>query len=107
MRHRRRTTERRRRRPGGHQVTAKQSSDQCSVSNSAVAHRPLLVELDNKAQVTQLLGDEKSSTRCGSRSSLANIEREQSHEEVSLFLSRVCHFDIKISRMHFRMPCSS
>ncbi|XP_071566268.1 uncharacterized protein [Temnothorax nylanderi] len=81
MRHRRRTTERRRRRPGGHQVTAKQSSDQCSVSNSAVAHRPLLVELDNKAQVTQLLGDEKSSTRCGSRSSLANIEREQSHEE--------------------------
>ncbi|XP_071575030.1 uncharacterized protein [Temnothorax nylanderi] len=38
MRHRRRTTERRRR-PGEHQVTPKQPWDQCSVSNSAVAHR--------------------------------------------------------------------
>ncbi|XP_024881933.1 uncharacterized protein LOC112461090 [Temnothorax curvispinosus] len=48
-----------------------------------------LVELDNKAQVTQLLGDEKSSTRRGSRSSLANIEREQSHEEANSSLPLV------------------
>jgi len=40
----------------------------------------------NKARVAQLLGDEKSSTRRGSRSSLANSEHEQSHEEVSLLL---------------------
>ncbi|XP_071630036.1 uncharacterized protein [Temnothorax longispinosus] len=48
-----------------------------------------LVELDNKAQVTQLLGDEKISTRRGSRSSLANIEREQSHEEANSSLPLV------------------
>lgn len=42
------------------------------------------LELVSKARVAQLLGDEKSSTRRGSRSSLANSEHEQSHEEVSL-----------------------
>lgn len=41
------------------------------------------LELVNKARVAQLLGDEKGSTRRSSRSSLANSEHEQSHEEVS------------------------
>jgi len=48
------------------------------------------LELVSKARVVQsLLGDEKSSTRRGSRSSLANSEHEQSHEEVSESFSRL------------------
>lgn len=40
------------------------------------------LDLVKQAKVAQILGDEKGSTRRGSRSSLANSEHEQ-HDEVS------------------------
>ncbi|XP_072753384.1 kinesin light chain isoform X7 [Anoplolepis gracilipes] len=52
-----------------------------TLEDCAMRSRREALELVNKARVAQLLGDEKSSTRRGSRSSLANSEHEQSHEE--------------------------
>ncbi|XP_067205018.1 kinesin light chain isoform X9 [Linepithema humile] len=52
-----------------------------TLEDCAMRSRREALELVNKARVAQLLGDEKGSTRRGSRSSLANSEHEQSHEE--------------------------
>ncbi|XP_029678383.1 kinesin light chain isoform X3 [Formica exsecta] len=54
-----------------------------TLEDCAMRSRREALELVNKARVAQLLGDEKSSTRRGSRSSLANSEHEQSHEEAN------------------------
>ncbi|XP_067205017.1 kinesin light chain isoform X6 [Linepithema humile] len=54
-----------------------------TLEDCAMRSRREALELVNKARVAQLLGDEKGSTRRGSRSSLANSEHEQSHEELT------------------------
>ncbi|XP_011870766.1 PREDICTED: kinesin light chain isoform X5 [Vollenhovia emeryi] len=59
---------------------AAETLEDCAM-RSRREHVQQALELVNKARVAQLLGDEKSSTRRGSRSSLANSEHEQSHEE--------------------------
>ncbi|KAL0125402.1 hypothetical protein PUN28_004498 [Cardiocondyla obscurior] len=60
-----------------------------TLEDCAMRSRREALELVNKARVAQLLGDEKSSTRRGSRSSLANSEHEQSHEEANSSLPLV------------------
>ncbi|XP_029157891.1 kinesin light chain isoform X2 [Nylanderia fulva] len=60
-----------------------------TLEDCAMRSRREALELVNKARVAQLLGDEKSSTRRGSRSSLANSEHDQSHEEASSSLPLV------------------
>ncbi|KAL6438836.1 hypothetical protein ACFW04_003724 [Cataglyphis niger] len=63
-----------------------------TLEDCAMRSRREALELVNKARVAQLLGDEKSSTRRGSRSSLANSEHEQSHEEAnSSLVQRALH----------------
>ncbi|XP_032685861.1 kinesin light chain isoform X9 [Odontomachus brunneus] len=52
-----------------------------TLEDCAMRSRREALELVNKARVAQLLGDEKGSARRGSRSSLANSEHEQSHDE--------------------------
>ncbi|XP_025157096.1 kinesin light chain isoform X11 [Harpegnathos saltator] len=52
-----------------------------TLEDCAMRSRREALELVNKARVAQLLGDEKGSTRRGSRSSLVNSEHEQSHDE--------------------------
>ncbi|XP_020284422.1 kinesin light chain isoform X6 [Pseudomyrmex gracilis] len=59
---------------------AAETLEDCAL-RSRREHVQQALELVNKARVAQLLGDEKSSTRRGSRSSLANSEHEQSHDE--------------------------
>ncbi|XP_014482207.1 PREDICTED: kinesin light chain isoform X2 [Dinoponera quadriceps] len=60
-----------------------------TLEDCAMRSRREALELVNKARMTQLLGDEKSSTRRGSRSSLANSEHEQSHDEANSTLPLV------------------
>ncbi|XP_011634961.1 kinesin light chain isoform X2 [Pogonomyrmex barbatus] len=60
-----------------------------TLEDCAMRSRREALELVNKARVAQLLGDEKSSTRRGSRSSLANSEHEQSHDEANSSLPLV------------------
>ncbi|XP_025157072.1 kinesin light chain isoform X6 [Harpegnathos saltator] len=55
-----------------------------TLEDCAMRSRREALELVNKARVAQLLGDEKGSTRRGSRSSLVNSEHEQSHDEYTL-----------------------
>ncbi|XP_018307309.1 kinesin light chain isoform X5 [Mycetomoellerius zeteki] len=60
---------------------AAETLEDCAL-RSRREHVQQALELVSKARVVQtLLGDDKSSTRRGSRSSLANSEHEQSHEE--------------------------
>ncbi|XP_032685853.1 kinesin light chain isoform X2 [Odontomachus brunneus] len=54
-----------------------------TLEDCAMRSRREALELVNKARVAQLLGDEKGSARRGSRSSLANSEHEQSHDEAN------------------------
>ncbi|KAL0125403.1 hypothetical protein PUN28_004498 [Cardiocondyla obscurior] len=67
---------------------AAETLEDCAM-RSRREHVQQALELVNKARVAQLLGDEKSSTRRGSRSSLANSEHEQSHEEANSSLPLV------------------
>ncbi|KAL6438832.1 hypothetical protein ACFW04_003724 [Cataglyphis niger] len=70
---------------------AAETLEDCAM-RSRREHVQQALELVNKARVAQLLGDEKSSTRRGSRSSLANSEHEQSHEEAnSSLVQRALH----------------
>ncbi|XP_011351784.1 kinesin light chain isoform X4 [Ooceraea biroi] len=67
---------------------AAETLEDCAM-RSRREHVQQALDLVNKARVAQLLGDEKSSTRRGSRSSLANSEHEQSHEEANSSLPLV------------------
>ncbi|XP_018401513.1 PREDICTED: kinesin light chain isoform X1 [Cyphomyrmex costatus] len=68
---------------------AAETLEDCAL-RSRREHVQQALELVSKARVVQtLLGDDKSSTRRGSRSSLANSEHEQSHEEVNSSLPLV------------------
>ncbi|XP_025157054.1 kinesin light chain isoform X2 [Harpegnathos saltator] len=60
-----------------------------TLEDCAMRSRREALELVNKARVAQLLGDEKGSTRRGSRSSLVNSEHEQSHDETNSTLPLV------------------
>ncbi|XP_032685854.1 kinesin light chain isoform X3 [Odontomachus brunneus] len=61
---------------------AAETLEDCAM-RSRREHVQQALELVNKARVAQLLGDEKGSARRGSRSSLANSEHEQSHDEAN------------------------
>ncbi|XP_046743069.1 kinesin light chain isoform X4 [Diprion similis] len=63
---------------------AAETLEDCALRSRREPHVQQALDLVKQAKVAQILGDEKGSTRRGSRSSLANSEQEQHDEFFSL-----------------------